>query len=79
MFSEISEDEEDDLEVISDEDSISLSSEVAKALVDFNSQNHSQLDTDMPTSEDFYPQEHPNKNEGQAWPFPLDVALMEKP
>eukprot|EP00973_Karenia_brevis_P074467 10347506-Karenia_brevis.AAC.1 len=54
MFSEISEDENDDMEVTSNDDNINLASEVAKAL----------LEADMPISEDFDPQVQQNKKGG---------------
>eukprot|EP00973_Karenia_brevis_P035981 4964103-Karenia_brevis.AAC.1 len=64
MFSELSEVEEDDMEVTPDDGSINLASEVAKALQDFNSQTLTQLEANMPTCEEVDPQEQQNKKDG---------------
>eukprot|EP00973_Karenia_brevis_P062271 8661402-Karenia_brevis.AAC.1 len=61
MFAELSEVEEDDVEATTDDGSINLASEVAKALQDFDFQTLAQAQANMPTSEEVDPQEQQNK------------------
>eukprot|EP00973_Karenia_brevis_P040184 5548790-Karenia_brevis.AAC.1 len=64
MFSELYEEEEDDMEAISDDGSINLASEVSRALQELDSQTLTHFETNMCISEEVNPQEHQNKKGG---------------
>eukprot|EP00973_Karenia_brevis_P042665 5904013-Karenia_brevis.AAC.1 len=64
MFSELYEEQEDDMEAISDDGSINLASDVSKALQEFDSQTLTHFETNMRISEEVNPQEHQNKKGG---------------